>query len=103
MSATTTSSHTPMSARELDQFRAQVRAFVAERLPERVREKVRLGVEPNKADMIAWESELRDRGWLAPIGRSNGAAPAGARRSGQCSRRRWCWVIRPNSAASPSR
>ena len=66
MSATTASSHTPLSAQELDQFRAQVRAFVAERLPEQVREKVRLGIEPNKADMIAWESELRDRGWLVP-------------------------------------
>ena len=66
MSATTTSNPTPMSAQALDQFRAQVRAFVAERLPPQVREKVRLGIEPNKADMIAWESELRDRGWLAP-------------------------------------
>jgi alkylation response protein AidB-like acyl-CoA dehydrogenase len=51
---------------ELESFRAEVRAFVREALPAEVREKVRLGVELTKADMIAWESKLRDRGWLAP-------------------------------------
>ena len=47
-------------------FRAQVRDFVREALPAEVREKVRLGVELNKPDMLAWEGKLRDRGWLVP-------------------------------------
>ena len=47
-------------------FRAQVREFVREALPADVREKVRLGVELTKPDMLAWEGRLRDRGWLVP-------------------------------------
>jgi acyl-CoA dehydrogenase len=49
-----------------DAFRAEVRAFVRERLPAEVREKVRLGVELTKDDMLAWERALRERGWLVP-------------------------------------
>jgi acyl-CoA dehydrogenase len=50
----------------LEAFRAEVRAFARERLPETLREKVRLGIEPGRADTIAWERALRDRGWLVP-------------------------------------
>jgi len=50
----------------LDAFRAEVRAFVRECLPATLREKVRLGVEPEKADLRAWERVLADRGWLVP-------------------------------------
>jgi acyl-CoA dehydrogenase len=50
----------------LDAFRDEVRAFVRTRLPERVREKVRLGIEPDRDDLHAWQAELRDRGWLVP-------------------------------------
>ena len=50
----------------MDAFRAEVRAFVRERLPATLREKVRLGIEPARADTLSWERELRDRGWLVP-------------------------------------
>ena len=54
------------AAVDREAFRAQVREFVREALPAEVREKVRLGVELNKPDMLAWEGRLRDRGWLVP-------------------------------------
>jgi acyl-CoA dehydrogenase len=50
----------------LDAFRREVREFVRTRLPEVVREKVRLGVELSKHDYNAWQRELLARGWLAP-------------------------------------
>ncbi|MGD9942321.1 MAG: acyl-CoA dehydrogenase family protein [Burkholderiaceae bacterium] len=50
----------------LDAFRAEVRAFVRERLPAQVRDKVRLGIEPAHGDVVAWQRELRERGWLVP-------------------------------------
>jgi len=56
----------PAASRDMEAFRAEVRAFVHEHLPETVREKVRLGIEPDKADTVAWERVLRDRGWLVP-------------------------------------
>ena len=49
-----------------DAFRADVRAFVREHLPDTLREKVRLGLEPSKAEVRVWEAALRDRGWLVP-------------------------------------
>ncbi len=54
------------SGGELASFRAEVRAFVREQLPAAVRDKVRLGRELTKDDMLAWERRLRDRGWLVP-------------------------------------
>jgi acyl-CoA dehydrogenase len=53
-------------AAALEAFRAEVRAFVRERLPAVLREKVRLGVEPDRADLLEWERALRERGWLVP-------------------------------------
>ena len=47
-------------------LRAEVRAFVRDCLPPALREKVRLGIEPDKADVRAWERVLADRGWLVP-------------------------------------
>jgi alkylation response protein AidB-like acyl-CoA dehydrogenase len=49
-----------------DAFRAEIRAFVRDALPEAVREKVRLGIDPSKAEVRVWEAALRDRGWLVP-------------------------------------
>jgi alkylation response protein AidB-like acyl-CoA dehydrogenase len=54
------------AAAGIDAFRAEVRAFVRERLPGALREKVRLGIEPTKAEVLEWERALRDRGWLVP-------------------------------------
>jgi alkylation response protein AidB-like acyl-CoA dehydrogenase len=46
-------------------FRAEVRAFLEEKLDKTVSEKVRLGKELTKADMEAWHAALQERGWLA--------------------------------------
>jgi len=54
------------AAVSLEAFRAEVREFVRDRLPPPVREKVRLGVECGRDDLLAWERVLRDRGWLVP-------------------------------------
>lgn len=49
-----------------DTLRRDVRAFVAEALPPEVRQKVRLGLELCKEEMIDWQRRLAERGWLAP-------------------------------------
>ena len=50
---------------EEDAFRAEVRAFLADKLPARLAEKVRTGRHLSKADMEAWHAILNERGWLA--------------------------------------
>lgn len=50
----------------MQEFRREVRSFVKEALPSAVREKVRLGLEPNRAELLAWQQCLVDRGWLVP-------------------------------------
>ncbi|HZO93600.1 MAG TPA: acyl-CoA dehydrogenase family protein [Candidatus Baltobacteraceae bacterium] len=48
-------------------FREEVRAFVAERLPDDIRRKVRDGEEALvKDDYYRWHRELHQRGWVAP-------------------------------------
>ncbi|MEL7164764.1 MAG: acyl-CoA dehydrogenase family protein [Pseudomonadota bacterium] len=54
-------SYTP----EEDAFRAEVQAFMAEKLPADIAEKVRLGRDLTKADMDLWHAKLNARGWLA--------------------------------------
>jgi alkylation response protein AidB-like acyl-CoA dehydrogenase len=51
---------------EFDDLRREVRAFVAEALPARVREKVRLGLEVSRNEMVDWQRRLAERGWLVP-------------------------------------
>ena len=46
-------------------FRDEVRAFLAERLPARLSDKVRLGKRLTKEDHEAWHAILAERGWLA--------------------------------------
>ncbi|MDB5737551.1 MAG: acyl-CoA dehydrogenase [Sphingomonas bacterium] len=46
-------------------FREEVRAFLRDKLPARLAEKVRTGKRLTKADMEAWHTILNDRGWLA--------------------------------------
>ena len=46
-------------------FRDEVRQFLADRLPERLSEKVRLGRTLTKADQEEWHAVLNERGWLA--------------------------------------
>jgi pimeloyl-CoA dehydrogenase len=47
-------------------FRDEVRAFVRERLPEGIRERLRAGHPPRKQDTVAWQRILNERGWAAP-------------------------------------
>jgi alkylation response protein AidB-like acyl-CoA dehydrogenase len=47
-------------------FRDDVRAFLKEKLPPNVTDKVRLGKRLTKADMEGWHAALNARGWLAP-------------------------------------
>jgi alkylation response protein AidB-like acyl-CoA dehydrogenase len=46
-------------------FRAEVRAFLAEKLPKRLSSKVAEGKHLTKADMEEWHAILNERGWLA--------------------------------------
>lgn len=47
-------------------FRDEVRAFIRERLPAEVRERMRAGLFPRKQDIVAWQRILNERGWAAP-------------------------------------
>lgn len=47
-------------------FREEVRGFLAESLPRRISEKVRLGKRLSKKDLEEWNAILNARGWLAP-------------------------------------
>lgn len=55
-----------VDTQSLDEFRAEVRAFLAERLPQDVRRKVLEHKRLRKADFLAWQAILRERGWAAP-------------------------------------
>ena len=46
-------------------FREEVRAFLAEKLPQRLSDKVANGKHLSKADMEEWHAILNARGWLA--------------------------------------
>jgi alkylation response protein AidB-like acyl-CoA dehydrogenase len=47
-------------------FRDEVRAFLDEKLPKDLAEKIRLGGHPDKAEQEKWHAILNERGWLAP-------------------------------------
>ena len=47
-------------------FRDDVRAFLDEKLPVDLAEKIRLGGHPDKAEQEHWHAILNERGWLAP-------------------------------------
>src|SRR6266567_7158400 len=46
-------------------FRDEVRGFIADNLPEDIRERMRLGHPAEKADTIRWQRILNARGWAA--------------------------------------
>ena len=50
---------------EEEAFRDEVRAFLADKLPERLSGKVANGLHLTKADMQEWHAILNRRGWLA--------------------------------------
>ncbi|MBV8602890.1 MAG: acyl-CoA dehydrogenase family protein [Candidatus Eremiobacteraeota bacterium] len=47
-------------------FREEVRAFIAARLPDDIRERVRNGAALEKDDFVRWQRILYERGWIAP-------------------------------------
>ena len=47
-------------------FRDEVRAFIAENYPERLRGKQDEGEELSKEDFLAWHRILANKGWVAP-------------------------------------
>ena len=55
-----------LTPQALQAFRLDVRAFVQAELPAETREKVRLGLEISKAEMLDWQARLAARGWLVP-------------------------------------
>jgi alkylation response protein AidB-like acyl-CoA dehydrogenase len=50
---------------EEERFRDEVRAFLAEKLPRRLSDKMANGQHLGKADMQEWHAILNERGWLA--------------------------------------
>src|SRR5215470_16449754 len=50
---------------EEEAFRAEVREFLAAKLPQRLSDKVRDGKRLTKADHEGWHAALQERGWLA--------------------------------------
>lgn len=47
-------------------FRDEVRAFLADKLPAKLKEKVANGRHPSKAELQHWWATLNQQGWLAP-------------------------------------
>ncbi|MBC7707591.1 MAG: acyl-CoA dehydrogenase family protein [Rhodoferax sp.] len=47
-------------------FRDEVRRFVRDRLPDDIRQRLRLGHPPRKEDTVRWQRILHERGWAAP-------------------------------------
>ncbi len=50
---------------EEQSFRAEVQAFLRERLPQRIRDKVWNGHELSREDYVLWQRRLHERGWGA--------------------------------------
>jgi len=53
-------------SKEDQAFRDEVRAFIAEKLPAEIQNKVERGLKVTKEDMLAWHRALHERGWIAP-------------------------------------
>ena len=50
---------------EEEAFRAEVQAFLKDKLPARIANKVKAGQRLTKADQDEWHAILNERGWLA--------------------------------------
>nr|WP_299240694.1 acyl-CoA dehydrogenase family protein [uncultured Halomonas sp.] len=51
---------------EENTFREKVRAFLADKLPDDIQRKVRLGQQLSAEEHVRWQNCLSERGWLAP-------------------------------------
>ena len=67
-------------------FRAEVRQFLQDRLPQRLSEKVRLFQELTKAEIEEWHAILNEKGWLAGNWRAWRLRPRAGRAAGRRSR-----------------
>lgn len=47
-------------------FRDDVRAFLRERLPDDLRDRMRKGLRPSRDAIVQWQRALHERGWAAP-------------------------------------
>ncbi len=47
-------------------FQEEVRTFLKDNLPERVRDRSDRGLHPNKDDIVGWQKTLHKQGWIAP-------------------------------------
>lgn len=47
-------------------FEQEVESFLAENLPERLRDRSDRGLHPIKEDIVAWQKALYQKGWIAP-------------------------------------
>ncbi|MCC2676660.1 MAG: acyl-CoA dehydrogenase [Ramlibacter sp.] len=47
-------------------FRDEVRAFLRERLPPELRDRVRKGLRPSREQVVQWQRALHERGWAVP-------------------------------------
>ena len=47
-------------------FRGEVRAFIADNLPEQTRTRMERGLSPTKDMIVDWQRKLNARGWAVP-------------------------------------
>jgi alkylation response protein AidB-like acyl-CoA dehydrogenase len=52
---------------EEQRFKDEVRTFLAEKLPQRLATKVKMGQRLSKSDHEQWHAILNEQGWLAPL------------------------------------
>ncbi|HEX5787759.1 MAG TPA: acyl-CoA dehydrogenase family protein [Woeseiaceae bacterium] len=57
--------HADLSAEELE-FRDEVRRFLADELPQGIRDKIKRNLSPSRDEFVRWQKILFAKGWAAP-------------------------------------